>query len=186
MAFSLPSRAAFPAYSQRRVGQMSRRRGPDVTQSYIRGFRSGGSRETCYNPAAMPTRATRPPSRNASCGGSPSRSPSSRPCWPWPPPSFSIPRPGSSSSPAGVFSALGFAWLKQSLTRFLSKGVQGARRSGDRPLRPPSRVDLRRLFPYNPRLSEEDLAFVAGFSTVVPVTLAEAVRGLLQLRKWKD
>ncbi|MCK7480020.1 MAG: hypothetical protein M0C28_24110 [Candidatus Moduliflexus flocculans] len=30
------------------------------------------------------------------------------------------------------------------------------------------------------------LAFVAGFSTVVPVSLAEAVRGLLQLRKWKD
>jgi hypothetical protein len=30
------------------------------------------------------------------------------------------------------------------------------------------------------------LAFVAGFSTVVPVSLAEGVRGLLLLRTWKD
>lgn len=86
----------------------------------------------------------------------------------------------------GLFSALGFAWLKQSLTRFLAKGVQGARRSG--------------VVLYALRLvlicavffliilvyPKKILAFVAGFSTVVPVTLAVAVRGLLQLKKWKD
>jgi hypothetical protein len=86
----------------------------------------------------------------------------------------------------GLFSALGFAWLKQSLTRFLAKGVRGARRSG--------------VVLYGLRLllicavffliilvyPKKILAFVAGFSTVVPVTLAVAVRGLLQLKKWKD
>lgn len=85
----------------------------------------------------------------------------------------------------GLISALGFAWLKQSLTRLLSKGVRGARRSG--------------ILLYALRLvlicavffliillyPKKIFAFVAGFSTVVPVSLAEAVRGLLQLRKWK-
>jgi uncharacterized membrane protein YesL len=86
----------------------------------------------------------------------------------------------------GLFSALGFAWLKQSLTRFLSKGVRGARRSG--------------ILLYALRLvlicavffliillyPKKILAFGAGFSAVVPVSLAEAVRSLLQLKKWKD
>jgi hypothetical protein len=85
----------------------------------------------------------------------------------------------------GLFSALGFTWLKRSLTRFLVKDVQGARRSG--------------ILLYTLRLvlicavffliillyPKKILAFVAGFSTVVPVSLAEAVRGLLQLKKWK-
>jgi len=86
----------------------------------------------------------------------------------------------------GLFSALGFLWLKQSLTRLLSRGVQGGRRSG--------------VLLYALRLvlicavffliilvyPKKILAFVAGFSTVVPVSLAVAVRGLLQLKKWKD
>jgi len=86
----------------------------------------------------------------------------------------------------GLFSALGFAWLKQSLTRFLSKGVRGARRSG--------------ILLYALRLvlicavffliilvyPKKIIAFVAGFSAVVPVTLLEGVRGLLLMRKWKD
>lgn len=85
----------------------------------------------------------------------------------------------------GLFSALGFLWLKQSLTRLLSRGVRGARRSG--------------VLLYALRLvlicavffliilvyPKKILAFVAGFSTVVPVALAEAVRGLLLLKKWK-
>jgi ATP synthase I chain len=85
----------------------------------------------------------------------------------------------------GLFSALGFLWLKQSLTRLLSRGIQGARRSG--------------VLLYALRLvlicavffliilvyPKKILAFVAGFSTVVPVALAEAVRALLLLKKWK-
>jgi hypothetical protein len=86
----------------------------------------------------------------------------------------------------GVFSALGFAWLKQSLTRFLSRDRKGALRSG--------------IFLYALRIvlicavfsliillyPKKILAFVAGFSTVVPVSLAEGVRGLLLLKTWKD
>jgi hypothetical protein len=86
----------------------------------------------------------------------------------------------------GVFSAFGFAWLKQSLTRFLSRDKKGALRSG--------------IVFYVLRLvlicavffliilvyPKKIIAFVAGFSAVVPVTLLEGVRGLLLLRKWKD
>lgn len=85
----------------------------------------------------------------------------------------------------GVFSALGFLWLKKSLTRLLSKGVRGARRSG-------ALIYALRLvlicavfFLIILLYPKKGLAFVAGFSTVVPVALAEAVRGLLQLRQWK-
>ena len=86
----------------------------------------------------------------------------------------------------GLFSALGFLWLKQSLTRLLARGQKGARRSG--------------ILLYALRLvlicavfcliilryPKKILAFVAGFSAVVPVTLAEAVRGLLRMKTWKD
>jgi hypothetical protein len=86
----------------------------------------------------------------------------------------------------GVFSAVGFAWLKRALTRFLSRDKKGALRSG--------------IVFYAVRLvlicavffliilvyPKKIIAFVAGFSTVVPVTLLEGVRGLLLLRKWKD
>jgi ATP synthase I chain len=85
----------------------------------------------------------------------------------------------------GLVSALGFAWLKRSLTGFLTRGVQGARRAGV--LLYALRVVLicaiffLIILLYPKRI----LAFVAGFSTVVPVSLAVAIRGLLQLKKWK-
>jgi len=86
----------------------------------------------------------------------------------------------------GVFSALGFAWLKQSLTRLLSRGRKGALRSG--------------ILFYGLRLvlicavffliilvyPKKIFAFVAGLSAIVPVSLLEGVRGLLLLRTWKD
>ncbi len=86
----------------------------------------------------------------------------------------------------GLFSALGFVWLKQSLTRILSKGPRGALRSG--------------IFLYALRLvlicavffliillyPKKILAFVAGVSAIVPVSLAEAVRGLRGVKTWKD
>lgn len=85
----------------------------------------------------------------------------------------------------GLFSAIGFIWLKQSLTRLLAKGERGARRSG--------------ILLYALRLvlicavffliilfyPKKILAFVAGFSAIVPVTLIEAVRGLLRMKTWK-
>jgi hypothetical protein len=86
----------------------------------------------------------------------------------------------------GLFSALGFVWLKRSLTRLLSRDMKGALRSG--------------IVLYGLRIvlicvvffliillyPKKILAFVAGFSTVVPVALAEGLRGLLLLKTWKD
>lgn len=86
----------------------------------------------------------------------------------------------------GVFSALGFVWLKQSLTRLLSREKKGALRSG-------ILIYVLRLvlicsvffliiFVYPKKI----IAFVAGFSSVIPVALAEGIRGLLLMRTWKD
>ncbi len=86
----------------------------------------------------------------------------------------------------GAFSALGFAWLKQSLTRFLLRDRKGALRSG--------------IVLYAFRLvlicgvffliillyPRKILAFGAGFSVVVLVSLVEGVRALLLMRTWKD
>jgi hypothetical protein len=86
----------------------------------------------------------------------------------------------------GIFSALGFAWLKHSLTRLLSMDKRGALRSG---------VVLYALrlvlicavfFLIILLYPKKILAFVAGFSTVVPVALVEGVRALLLIRSWKD
>jgi hypothetical protein len=86
----------------------------------------------------------------------------------------------------GAFSALGFAWLKQSLTRFLLRDRKGALRSG--------------IVLYGLRLvlicgvffliillyPRKILAFGAGFSLIVLVSLVEGVRALLLMRTWKD
>ncbi len=86
----------------------------------------------------------------------------------------------------GAFAALGFAWLKQSLTRFLDREKKGALRSG--------------IMLYGLRLllicagflliillyPRKILAFGAGFSMLVLVSLVEGVRALLLLRTWKD
>ena len=86
----------------------------------------------------------------------------------------------------GAFAALGFAWLKQSLTRFLARERKGALRSA--------------IILYALRLvlicavfsliillyPRKILAFGAGFSMIVPVSLLEGVRALLLMRTWKD
>ena len=85
----------------------------------------------------------------------------------------------------GAFSALGFVWLKTSLTRFLSREKAGALRAG--------------IVLYALRLvlicavffliillyPKKILAFVAGFSTVILVSLVEGIRGLLHMKTWK-
>lgn len=86
----------------------------------------------------------------------------------------------------GVLSALGFAWLKRSLTRILSRERKGALRSGmalyGLRLVLICAVFFLIILVYPKRI----IAFVAGFSSVIPVALAEGVRGLLLLRTWKD
>jgi hypothetical protein len=86
----------------------------------------------------------------------------------------------------GAFSALGFAGLNQSLTHFLAREKKGARRSG--------------IILYALRLvlicgvffliilvyPKKILAFGAGFSMLVLVSLVEGIRAFLLLRTWKD
>jgi len=86
----------------------------------------------------------------------------------------------------GVFAALGFIWLRQSLGRFLSREKKGALRSG--------------ILLYALRLvlicavllliiliyPRKIVAFVAGFSAIVPVALLEGLRSLVLMRTWKD
>ena len=85
----------------------------------------------------------------------------------------------------GILSALGFAWLRQSLSRLLSRGRKDALKSG-------ILMYLLRLilicgvfliiillFP------RQILAFGAGFSVIVPVVLVEGGRALLRMKTWK-
>jgi len=85
----------------------------------------------------------------------------------------------------GALAALGFLWLKQSLTRFLLRGKTGALRSAI--LLYALRLVLIcgvffiiiLLFP------RKILAFGAGFSTIVLVFLGEGVGALLRMKTWK-
>jgi len=85
----------------------------------------------------------------------------------------------------GLFSALGFAWLRRSLTRFLSRDRKGALRAGivlyALRLLLICAVFLLIILVYPKKI----IAFIAGFSTVVPISLLEGVRGLLLMRTWK-
>jgi hypothetical protein len=86
----------------------------------------------------------------------------------------------------GLVSAASFLWMKQGLFRVLAKGKREALRSG-LALYGLRFVLILLIFSfiilsYPRRL----LAFVAGFSTVIPVFLMEAVRALSQLRPWKS
>jgi len=86
----------------------------------------------------------------------------------------------------GAFAALGFAWLKQSLTRFLAREKKGALRSGiilyALRLVLICAVFLLIILLYPRKI----LAFGAGFSVLVLVSLVEGVRALLLMRTWKD
>jgi hypothetical protein len=85
----------------------------------------------------------------------------------------------------GLFSALSFIWLKQTVTRFIGPDRRTAVRRG-------IVFYILRLFLIiavfliiillSPRMI---LAFAAGFSSLVPAILAEAVVALLQMKTWK-
>ncbi len=112
----------------------------------------------------------------------------------------------------GAFSALSFIWLKQAVSRLflLKSGETGdiLKKKGDRDLKEEGPVpffDKKKalrsaLALYGIRLvlilaiffiiivffSKNIIAFVAGFSTMVPVFLAEAVVGLSRMKQWKS
>jgi hypothetical protein len=86
----------------------------------------------------------------------------------------------------GGFSAVSFVWLKQALSRFITRQKSQAIRSGivfyllrlALIIAVFSAIIL--LFP------RMVLAFVAGFSSVIPAFLIEAVMAIAQMRKWKS
>jgi len=86
----------------------------------------------------------------------------------------------------GTLASLGFLWMKVSLTRFLQRERKAALKSG-------VLIYLARfvlilvifcfiilLFP------GKILAFVAGFSVLVPVFLAEGIFALMRVKTWKS
>jgi hypothetical protein len=85
----------------------------------------------------------------------------------------------------GGFSAVSFVWLKQALVRFLTREKRRAIRSGivfyllrlALIIAVFSAIIL--LFP------GMILAFVAGFSSVIPAFLIEAVMAIAQMKQWK-
>ena len=114
----------------------------------------------------------------------------------------------------GAFSALSFIWLKRSISRLLTmkNEKKGDRhlyvKKGDRHLKEEEPVpffDKKKalrsaLILYGIRLvliiaiffiiifffSRNIIAFVAGFSAIVPVFLAEAVVALSRMKQWKS
>ena len=89
----------------------------------------------------------------------------------------------------GAFSALSFIWLKQTITRLIPM-KNGSSQS----------ALLSALLFYGLRLvlilaiffiiifffSKKIIAFIVGFSTVVPVFMVEAASMLLRMKKWKS
>jgi hypothetical protein len=86
----------------------------------------------------------------------------------------------------GLFAATGFVWLKQALTRFLSREKKGALRSGIGLYALRLGLICAVFFLIILVYPRKILAFAAGFSAVVPVALFEGLRGLFLMRTWKD
>jgi hypothetical protein len=98
---------------------------------------------------------------------------------------FFSPRTGLFVLAGGLFSAASFVWLKQTVARFLGpdrkKVVRQALGFYLLRLLLIIAVFLTIILLF-PRMI---LAFAAGFSSLVPAILAEAVMALSQMRKWK-
>jgi len=85
----------------------------------------------------------------------------------------------------GIFSALSFIWLKNTLSKSLLLGKTKALRSsfllyGLRIL-----LILAVFFIIIFFFSKKIIAFTAGFSAIIPVFLMEAMIALSRLKKWK-
>ncbi len=83
----------------------------------------------------------------------------------------------------GVLSTLSFIWLKQALTKFLLSGKKKALRSALALYGIRLVLILAIFFIIIFFFSKNIIAFVAGFSTMVPVFLAEAVVGLSKMKQ---
>lgn len=104
----------------------------------------------------------------------------------------------------GAFSAVSFIWLKQNISKLilLKNGGSPSEKKGLSPFLPPSfkKAILSTLLFYSLRLvlilaiffiiifffSKNIIAFIVGFSTVVPVFMVEAAAMFIRLKKWKS
>ncbi len=86
----------------------------------------------------------------------------------------------------GVLSTLSFIWLKQALTKFLLSGKKKALRSALALYGIRLVLILAIFFIIIFFFPKSIIAFVAGFSTMVPVFLVEAVAGLSRMKQWKN
>lgn len=86
----------------------------------------------------------------------------------------------------GAVAALGFAWLRSSLTRFLLKSGRKALRSGLLFYAVRLVLILAVFFIIILFFPGKILAFAGGFSTVVLVFFIEGAKAFLSVKKWKS
>jgi hypothetical protein len=85
-----------------------------------------------------------------------------------------------------ALAALGFLWMKSSLTRFLAKGRRAALRSGALVYAARLALILAAFSLIILFFPGHILAFAAGFSAPVPVFFIEGAGALLRMEKWKS
>lgn len=86
----------------------------------------------------------------------------------------------------GVLSALSFVWLKASITRFLIPDRKKVVRSVIALYWLRLLLILAIFFIIIIFFSKRIVAFMIGFSMIIPVFLVEGILGLAKLRKWKS
>jgi len=85
----------------------------------------------------------------------------------------------------GALSALSFVWMKSSLTKILSRKKADAVRSGLALYALRFVLILGVFFLIILLYPKRILAFAAGFSMMLPVFIAEAVRAFAAMKQWK-
>lgn len=86
----------------------------------------------------------------------------------------------------GIFSAVSFLWLKQSLSQFLLQEKGKAIKSTISLYALRILLILAIFFIIIYFFSDKIIAFAAGFSVIIPVFMLEAVAAFSQMRKWKN
>lgn len=86
----------------------------------------------------------------------------------------------------GATAALGFVWLKQSVTKFLSSDRRHAVRSAVALYGLRLILIIAVFFIIILFFSKKVFAFIAGFSVIILVFLMEAAAALAKLKQWKS
>lgn len=86
----------------------------------------------------------------------------------------------------GILAAVGFIWLRQSVTKFLFSGKKNALRTGILIYSLRLMLIIAIFFIIILFFSKKIFALVAGFSTIILVFLVEAIIALSSLKQWKS